>query len=83
LCGNNIRPNTLIGIEWENSGYDPLTDAQVLAAARWGHALWRLGLGRNRAIAWDHEAQTQRKWDLVERDHARIRAAYDAWKPLR
>lgn len=72
----------LLGIEHENDGESPLTDAQVDTAARFGHALWRLGLGRARAVGWDHEAQTRRKVDLRAAQHARILAAYDAWKPL-
>lgn len=73
----------LIGIEHENDGSSPLTAAQVDTAARFGRALWRLGLGRARAVGWDHEAQTRRKVDLPAGQHERIIAAYDAWRSLR
>lgn len=73
----------LIGVEHENDGVSPLTWAQVDTAARLGRALTqRLGMSRAQAVGWDHQAQTRRKVDLPEAQHARILAAYDAWKPL-
>ena len=73
----------LIGVEHENDGVSPLTPAQIDTAARFGRALSRLGMGRARAVGWDHQAQTRRKIDLPEDNHRRILAAFDTWQPLR
>lgn len=73
---------SLIGVEVENDGRAPFTDAQLDTIARFGRACYRLGLGRIQASHWGHELWTRRKVDCGTQQ-ARIIAAYDAWTPLR
>lgn len=72
----------LVGVEIENDGKAPFTDAQVDTCARFARACFRLGLGRNQAIMWTHGQWTRRKVDILNGQHQRLIDAYDAWKPL-